>query len=300
MRSPCRAVVLLTLLLPLPLFAETAGEFSAMASLTEGDYGADFDARRHALTLRYTRGDRVQFRVDASLVRVDSPLDVAFPGSGGVPVDGGRRNGQGGEPGGGSGSGNGAGSGSGSGGAKSTADTERMEETGLGDIRVALSSRLFGGGVKLYRLDAGVELKLPTGDDERNLGTGEMDARFAMSGQYRFWSATGFAGLAYNRLGDPDWIDFDDVVDAYIGFESDPVFGGRVLLSSWFEMAEESVPGAGERRALGLGLRSAGGARRMSLDLLVGLSDASEDLAVVFGFSTGLRSPRVGRRGTLR
>jgi hypothetical protein len=170
--------------------------------------------------------------------------------------------------------------------------------SGLGDLRLAASRRVVGGGAKVYRLDAGVEAKAPLADEEEGLGSGEWDARLGLSGEYRFWLARGFAGVGWNHLGDPAWVELQDVPDAYIGAESDPL-GGRIILSGWLEGNPEVVEGAGSRAALGVGLRTLGRAR-WRLSAIVGLTDAARDFMLVVGASFGVTTPTVGTRGPMR
>jgi len=79
----------------------------------------------------------------------------------------------------------------------------------------------------LFRLDTSLEVKIPTASVEEYLGTGEWDYRIGFAGEYRFWSATTYGGVGWNRLGDPAWIDFNDVIDVVAGVDSDPLIRGR-------------------------------------------------------------------------
>jgi hypothetical protein len=175
---------------------------------------------------------------------------------------------------------------------------ERRHESGLGDLRLAASYRLAGGGARLFRLDAGVSVKLPTADESRGLGTGEFDGRVGLSGEVRFWSLTLFGGAGYNILGDPPGVDYADVPDAYAGLESLPL-ADRVLISGWIEGSSEIVEGAGARLAAGLALRTLGKVR-FEIEATAGLSDAAEDYSVSVGVSFGLRPPVAGPTGVRR
>jgi hypothetical protein len=152
--------------------------------------------------------------------------------------------------------------------------------------------------VRLYRLDLGATAKLPTADEEEGLGTGELDWRLGLSGEYRFWSLTLFGGAGYNRLGDPPGVVFEDVVDGFVGVESQPL-AERFLLSGWLEGNPEVIDGAGEVVALGVGLRTVGKVR-FELQGTIGLSDAAEDFRISAGVSFGLRPPVAGTSGVRR
>ncbi|MDQ7088600.1 MAG: hypothetical protein Q9Q13_12425 [Acidobacteriota bacterium] len=168
--------------------------------------------------------------------------------------------------------------------------TDNYWESGVGDLRVALSRRLVGGGVRLFRVDGGVELKVPTADETRGLGTGEWDLRIFAGGAYRFWSATGFAGVGYSRLGDPAWVDLENIYDGWIGVETDPVAGGRLTVSAWLEGRQAVVAGAADYAALGLGVETTG-RRRWRAAVLRGLGDGAQDLSVIVGLAWGLNPP---------
>jgi hypothetical protein len=160
---------------------------------------------------------------------------------------------------------------------------ETRTESGLGDVRIGAAVPLAGGGARRHRLEAEVEVKAPTADANRNLGTGEWDARLGLFGEYRFWSATLFAGAGYNLLGDPEGLELEDVPDALVGVESEP-FRPGIRLAAWVEGYSEVVDGGGARVAVAAGI---GGAGRHPWRLVAraGLTEASEDLAVEAGYS---------------
>lgn len=167
---------------------------------------------------------------------------------------------------------------------------ETRTASGLGDLRLGAALPLAGGGARRHRLEAELELKAPTADERRNLGTGEWDGRLGLFGEYRFWSATLFAGAGYNVLGSPPGLPLRNVPDALLGAESEPLPPG-IRLAAWIEGHPEVVAGGGARIALAAGV---GGAGRHPWRLVAraGLTRASEDLAVEAGYSL--------RPGTLR
>ena len=301
MRATPHAVLAFALgllaLLPLsPLaFGEEHGELSVDVRLQAGDYGTGTSSDTQSALLRYARGDRFRMRLDLSFLRVESSVGVARTFFGTVPLDEATRRRLG----------EGSGQGSQGGGPEALAavvdqaySTEETWETGFGDTRLGASARLAGGGVKMFRADALLEVKAPTADEEKGLGTGEWDYRAGLGFEYRFWSATGFAGAGYTLHGDPEWIELEDVPDVYVGLESDPM-NGRYVVSAWLEAQDEVVTGAGERSALGLGLRVLG-QTRYRLIATVGLSDAAEDFSVGLGVSFGAQLPGAGQRGSQR
>jgi len=312
-----RTVILIIVAAPLvstPALA-LSGELFLLGGITQASYGTDTDTDAQAARLTFITGDKYQFRADVGFLRKE--LGAPIP-SGQGPVPGKPRGPQG--PGGqisgqiSANSGGGSGNGSSQGGNGTTgADGSSPGDdptsdpvdpvqdewvSGLGDVRLAGSRRLVGGGAKVFRLDLGAQVKIPTADPDEDLGTGEWDAYIGLTSEYRFWSATGFGGFGWNYLGDPEWQTLNDVVEGYIGVESEPL-GGRLILSGWVEGNPEVVDGLGSRAALGFGLRSLGKMRWRLLTTL-GLTDAAQDLTILFGTSFGVSTPTVGTRGPVR
>lgn len=249
-----------------------------------------------ALSLRFVAGGRVQFRAYLPALRVTSPDSVVVLPYGSTPLDEDQRlkRQQYLDPDTGGGD-----SGTQTGGTSDQRvllaqdmDTTYFDDTvtGVGDLRLGMSARLFGRPAGLYLMDFELDLKAPTADETEGLGTGEWDGRLGFSGERRFWTATAFAGMGWTRIGDPEWIDFRDPVDIYGGVESDPL-GPGILIAGWVEGNSEIVPGAGGRTALAFGLRNN---RRNSwrLSATVGLTDAAEDFGIRLSFTVGANKPR--------
>jgi hypothetical protein len=258
-------------------------ELSVLAGYATGDYGAEHESDTQALTLRYVAGNTWQFRAELPVLRIRNVGAVVRTGHGPAPVGG-----QG------DGSGNGSGSqGNGAGGPRSGDWV-----TGVGDLRLAGTRKLVGGGAKVFRLDAGAQVKAPLADEDEGLGTGEWDLRAGVSGEYRFWSVSAFGGVGWNRLGDPAWVDLNDVVDAYFGLEG-AAFGERVILAGWIDGHEEVVDDSGEIGAVGLEVRSRG--RKCWRGVVtLGLGSAAEDYGVMLGYSFSPGGAGAGYRGMLR
>lgn len=274
------------------------GEIFLTAGYASGSYGTGSDSEVASTRVIFNSGDRFQFKADAGWIRVESPYGILPGRTGPVPMR--RRQGNG-NP------GNGVGPPtSGNHGNQPDSpeiepplpETEEISASGVGDVFLAFSGRVLGGDAKVFRLDCGIEAKVPTADADDGLGTGEWDARLGVTGEYRFWSATGFAGLGWNYLGDPEWVELNDVVDAYAGLESEPL-AGRWIFSGWLAGNPEVVPGVGSRGILGAGLRTTGN-WRFRLQATAGLTDGSEDFTVLFAVSHGVLTPTVGTRGPRR
>lgn len=260
-------------------------EVSVLATTVSGDYGSDVDSDTQWLTLRYVAGRRIQVRAELSMIRADTLASgITFTGLGPTPNGG-----------------NGQGS------MQQTATVSSLvaigdsssSTSGIGDLRFAVSTPLLGGGAKLLRVDGSLEVKIPTADEESNLGTGEWDYRLGVAGEYRFWSASVFGGLGWNALGDTALLELDDVLDAYVGLDSVPFSDGRLIATGWLEGWQPAIDTAGSRAAAGFGIRTTG-KHRWRLQVRTGLTDSSEDLAIVAGMSFGISPTGPGVRGNER
>lgn len=291
--------------LPMVFGAGTAqagvGEIFLFAGAASGSYGTGVESDVATTRVVFNTGDKYQFKVDAGWIRVESPFGVLPGPVGPVPM---QRRGGGGSSDTGMGAGNGANLGMDHTPREapttdlSSPEVEEISASGVGDIYLAFSRRILGGGAKIFRMDGGVEVKAPTADADEGLGTGQWDTRIGLSSEYHFWSATGFAGLGWNYLGDPAWVALNDVVDAYAGIESEPL-ASRWILSGWLAGNPEVVPGVGSRGIVGVGLRTAG-RWRFRFQATGGLTEGSEDFSVLFALSHGVPTPTVGTRGPRR
>lgn len=271
-------------------------ELTLIAGASAASLDAAPDSELSWGAARLAWGDRLQLRAEIAWLDAEGEGSLAPPGLGPVaPV----RRGKG--PG-----GNGSGPGSEAAGSTLGASTGEATEPaspaaevrGWGDLRLGAAYRLAGGGARLYRIDLGAAVKFPTADEQERLGTGELDARIGLSGEYRFWSLTLFGGAGFNHFGEPAGAAFDDVLDAYLGVESQPI-ADRILLSGWLEGHPEVVEGGGAYSALGVGLRTLGSVR-FELQGRTGLGDTEGDWSLSFGVSFGLRPPGAGPSGVRR
>jgi len=274
------------------------GEIFLTAGYASGSYGTGSDSDVASTRVIFNTGDKFQFKADAGWIRVESPYGILPGRTGPVPMR--RRQGNG-DP----GNGHGPGPQGDNGNQHQPPvvgpplpEPEEISASGIGDVYLAFSGRIVGGGAEVFRLDGGIEGKLPTADADEGLGTGEWDARIGLTSEYRFWSATGFAGVGWNYLGDPEWVELNDVVDAYAGVESEPL-AGRWILSGWLAGNPEVVSGVGSRGIVGLGVRTTG-KWRFRMQATAGFTDGSEDFTVLFAVSHGVLTPTVGTRGPRR
>jgi hypothetical protein len=289
-------IALLAALLFAPSLSTAAGEgeVTVAGSTFSGDYGTGTDIDSQRFTVRYVTGNDWQFGTALSMVRIGLAADVTYNGLGGLSM-----NGKGGT---GRGTMNGTGTGTTTTAQGETTTTTAVEDvwaSGLGDLWLSLSRRLVGGGVRVYRFDANIEVKAPLADQDKNLGTGEWDYRLGWAGEYRFWSLVTYGGLGWNRLGDPAWVDLNNVFDGYVGVDSNPLAGERLVISGWLDGWQEIIDGVGHRAAVGIGVRTTG-KMRWRLQVRTGLTEASEDLNVILGLAFGVVPGGPRWRGHLR
>jgi len=261
------------------------GELTLATGYWTGDYGDDVRTETHATTLRYILGNDFQFRVEVPLVRVRSTAGVVVSGPGGQ-VTGTQARAH-------TGNGNATGPG---GGIDSSIEDDWV--SGLGDLRLAVAHAVAGGGAKLFRLEAGAQVKVPTADAAEGLGTGEWDLRVGLTGEYRFWSTTMFGGAGYGRFGDPVWIELQDGFDVYLGLEG-TAFRDSITISGWVDAQQEMVEGRGLPTIIGLEVRSLRRAR-WRVAFTAGLGSAAEDFGVMLGYSFYNGATSTGQRGIVR
>ncbi len=284
-RLPLSAAVVLTLIVALvPPVALGAGEVSVLLDHESGDYGTGLDGSTSWLRLRYTTGDRVRFFGEVSVLRADVSTILPRTIFGTVP-GGHRDDGMTGPHGGGSAMGALAAP------EAALVGTATVSETGVGDVRAGIAVRLFGGGVAVHRIDASIDVKIPTADEAKGLGTGAWDTRLALAYEYRFWTATGFAGLGYSFLGDPEGFALDDVADAYVGVETDPGRGGWSMIG-WLEARQAVVATTDDAVSIGAGLTRTGARQRWRLLGRVGLTDGAADYGLTLAVSWGVAGKR--------
>jgi hypothetical protein len=259
-----------------------AGELTVAGSWSRGDYGTGDDVDSEALALRYVSGKTLVVRAELPWLNVQSEADVVRTGAGSSRYAG-------------RGVGEGPGSGGGDG---ESAGAEIVRDSGVGDLLLGVTRTVAGGGVRRLRVDAGAEVKVPTADESAGLGTGEWDVRIGGSGEYRWWSVTSFWGAGWNRLGDPPWIELNDVADVYLGLEGS-AFGERIVVSGWLEGRGEIVDGEGAAGLAGVELRALRGPRWRAA-VTAGFGGGIADVAVTVGYSHVFGKDAAGFRGVLR
>lgn len=300
--SPIALLALLALTAPAHGGLLDNPEVSFVGSYVTNAFGTASAVDVQATTLRLIVGDGLRLRADVPFLRVRSTNEVLGSGLGPIPVDP-RRHGGVGTGGSGQDPGQGPGGPGGPDGDESgesipsePATTLQEEWTsGLGDLWLGLDWTLGGGGAKEYRADLELEAKLPTADEAENLGTGELDLRLGLAGEYEFWSVIAFAGVGLNRLGDPPWAQLQDVLDGYAGLESQPL-AERFVVFGWLQGNEAVVAGDRSRSLAGVGLRGVSRVR-WQVQITTGLSGPAPDFGASVGLSFGFDRAEPVRHG---
>ncbi|HJY79011.1 MAG TPA: transporter [Burkholderiales bacterium] len=96
-------------------------------------------------------------------------------------------------------------------------DNARRTESGLGDIVLSAFYNVLDERKGGLGLDLGAKVKLPTADDQKGLGTGELDYAAQMDFFKPFDATTLFGSIGYRVYGDPAGVTLKDVFYTSIG-----------------------------------------------------------------------------------
>lgn len=96
-------------------------------------------------------------------------------------------------------------------------EDSRRTESGLGDTWLSLTYALDPAAGSSNFFDLTGKIKLPTADADRGLGTGETDLAIQVDVMRAMNRLTPFATLGYKLMGDPEGIDYEDVMYASVG-----------------------------------------------------------------------------------
>jgi hypothetical protein len=93
-----------------------------------------------------------------------------------------------------------------------------FSEGGLGDITASATLNVYpDSGSELPYLELTAKVKAPTADEDKGLGTGEIDVTAQADIFKAFGNITPFATIGYKLRGDPDGIDLDNSVLGSVG-----------------------------------------------------------------------------------
>lgn len=222
--------------------------FATDAARFAGNFGTDRDVTYDILTSRFRwLSNRLEWRMTVPVLRIDSGVLIV----GGVPVPG---------PGGDGGT-----------------------EIGLGDVLARGQVWALKGAARRPWVGILGEVKLPTADEEKGLGTGETDFRAGTRIIQNIGRTSLLFDASYTVMGDPENFDFENIVRIGAGVVQ-PI-GSRHQLFAYMENRTHPIPNRDDRVTLMLGDRIRFGERRrfrFSATALAGLSDTAADWGLVF------------------
>jgi len=237
--------VLPTLLLASAALAQ--GEFSAGAGLdySKGDYGTGSETRILSIPFmaRYD-SEPWKLRLAVPWLRVTGEGDV-IPGVG--KTNRGRRG-------------------------------ERTE-SGIGDSVVSASYGAISDAQSKFGLDVTAKLKLPTGDEQRGLGTGSVDKTLQVEPYKTVDSLTLFGTLGYTFFGDSDVVDLKNGYLYELG-ASHRLDATDSVGASLFGRQRVVEGGPPQRELTVFWNRRIAKAQRLQAYFLVGLADGSPDVGL--------------------
>lgn len=172
-------------------------KYSTGLDFSSGDYGGDpvdTDITYIPFTAAYQQ-DQWTFKATLPWVQIEGAGTVVGAGDGGVVVGGAAQN------------------------------TFATKESGLGDIWVTAQHSVAAIPAELFYLDVSGKLKLPTADEDKGLGTGELDYTVQAEVFKSLDAFTPFATLAYKFKGDPNNVKLKNVW--YVSVGSDYRLSGQ-------------------------------------------------------------------------
>ncbi|HEX9877730.1 MAG TPA: transporter [Gammaproteobacteria bacterium] len=160
---------------------------------------------------------------------------------------------------------------------------EQRKESGLGDTVLQGEYYLRTGTSTSPWVIGLLRLKLPTGDEDKGLGTGATDVEVGIGLIRQHGTLNWLADIGYTFVGSSSTFDLEDVLRVGAGvsrsFGTDERTSGYLYLDN----RTNAVEGSDDRRSLAIGLeRSFDEARRLrvSVSMFFGLTDASEDFGL--------------------
>lgn len=250
--------VFLTLFCTTVAAADGSWKLSTGLDRSEGDYGDPDDTTITYLPVSasYMTGNWTA-KVTVPWVEIEGPGTVVGGGEGGVIV---KRGGAGGNTG---------------------TESQVTTESGLGDIWVSGTYSVPNMDPQKFLLDLTAKLKLPTADEDKGLGTGEVDYTLQADVYQVRGRWTPMATIAYKVKGEPSGVSLDSVL--YLSAGADYRVAGD--LHSGFSLDYQEASSSGADDALELfGYLSQRFNSRWSGSIYsyLGLSDGSPDLGLGF------------------
>ena len=156
------------------------------------------------------------------------------------------------------------------------------EETGLGDVVVRAGLGNLYRNAEGVALDGSVSIKLPTADENKNLGSGETDIGGFISLRKQWSSFSATLGAGYLLVGDPAGTDYNNVALVSFGVSKRLSSGGMFVS---LDTRSAATAGTDDPRELSLGGYYVMNAHyAFSGSAFVGLSDGSADYGANLGW----------------
>ena len=156
--------------------------------------------------------------------------------------------------------------------------------SGIGDTTFSLSYRFVDESDSLPEMSVHGDVKLPTADEDKGLGTGETDYCLGIELIKEIGAWTVDVGMDYNILGDPDGYDLDNYVAAY----GDLSTGLGPGLTTIFKLYGAQAPSEESDAELTVGLECDYAIEHLGsvyAGVDAGLSDGSPDFSLSVGYS---------------
>jgi len=156
--------------------------------------------------------------------------------------------------------------------------------SGIGDCFVNLSYQILEQDEMKPEISFHGGIKLPTADEDKGLGTGEVDYLVGMGLNKEIAGWFVFGGLDYNILGDPDDYELDNYISGYLGGGTSilPMLGMNLQLSYAQAPTDFSDDSLALRFDLNYFLERLG---TLTAGFQKGLSDGSPDYSIIAGYS---------------
>jgi len=152
-------------------------------------------------------------------------------------------------------------------------------ESGLGDTTLSATYGLLYDAQSSLGFDLTGKLKLPTGDEQRGLGTGSVDQTLQVELYKTIDRITGFGTLGYTNFGDSDVVQLKNAFHYEIG--ASVMLDRTDSVGASLYGRQRVVEGGAEQRDLTVFWnRRVAKAQRLQAYFLLGLADGSPDVGI--------------------
>ncbi|GMG87802.1 hypothetical protein [Biformimicrobium ophioploci] len=175
-------------------------KYTVGADVSSGEYGSTSETEITALpfSMTWSPSDKWSFKASVPWISIEGDGSVVAGGDGGFVV--------------------GRGNGNGNGGNQGVEETvERSSESGLGDIWLTSTYSLEPLAANSIYVDLSAKLKMPTGDEAKGLGTGEVDYSLQMEAFAPMGKWMPFVTVARKFKGDMPETELNDVWYTSVG-----------------------------------------------------------------------------------